>query len=501
MQPTTARRETWLIGALCAFAAVRVFFFSAAFPFFNNVDELAHVDLVVKYSRGHVPREPVEHYDTETARLIATYHTLEYVQQPARFPDGFPRPVWEAPPDVARRILESRVPQFEERTNHEVHSPPSYYALAGLGYRLGKAVGLSEGQALYGIRFLNVPLVALLVWLAYRFCRVGCPSRRDLCLGVPLMVAFIPQDVFYSVNSDVLSPVLGTLSLIVLLQWWRAPGVGRGLLLGLLVAATFLVKFTNLSLALLFGMALALTAWRLVEDGRTSQALRVVGPAALAAFLPVAAWLLRNQALLGGLSGMGPKVEALGWTRRPAADWLSHPIFTPRGFWTFWDGLLRTLWRGEFVWHLKRMASPVADGFYTLSSTVGLIAAGTAWGLERRGSGPSAPSVRIDFRVVVWASVVLSVLCLAVFSIVFEYNRSFYPSQSHPYFTSGRLLAGALVPFLVLWVEGLSFLTRGRERVGTLLGALALVGVAITISEVLLARPALVNPYNWFHLP
>ena len=84
MQPTTARRETWLIAALCAVAAVRVFFFSAAFPFFNNVDELAHVDLVVKYSRGHVPREPVEHYDTETARLIATYHTLEYVQQPGQ---------------------------------------------------------------------------------------------------------------------------------------------------------------------------------------------------------------------------------------------------------------------------------------------------------------------------------------------------------------------------------------------------------------------------------
>jgi hypothetical protein len=221
-----------------------------------------------------------------------------------------------------------------------------------------------------------------------------------------------------------------------------------------------------------------------------------VGPAALAALLPVGAWLVRNQALLGGLSGMGPKVEALGWTRRPAAEWLSHPIFTPLGFWTFWDGLLRTLWRGEFVWHLKRIASPVADLFYTLSSTVGLIAAGAAWGLERR-----APSARTDFRMIVWASVALSVLCLAVLSIAFEYNRSFYPSQSHPYFTSGRLMAGALVPFVVLWIEGLSLLVRGRERVGPLLAALAFVCVAITVSEVLLTRPALASPYNWFHLP
>jgi hypothetical protein len=35
-------------------ATVRVFVFSAAFPFFNNVDERPHVDLVVKYS--HAPK-------------------------------------------------------------------------------------------------------------------------------------------------------------------------------------------------------------------------------------------------------------------------------------------------------------------------------------------------------------------------------------------------------------------------------------------------------------
>jgi hypothetical protein len=307
------------------------------------------------------------------------------------------------------------------------------------------------------------------------------------------------------VNSDVLSPVLSTALLIVLLRWWRrdTPEVRLGVLLGLLVAGTFLVKFTNIALALVFGVALALTAWRLIEEGRTSRALLSVAPAALASLVPVGAWLLRSRGLFGDLSGMGPKIEELGWTRRPAAEWLSHPIFTPRGLWTFWDGLVRTLWRGELVWHLKRIASPVADGFYTLSSTVGLIAAGTAWSIERRRvrSASAAPSVRSDFRVTVWASVVLSVLCLVILSISFDYNRSYYPSEAHPYFTSGRLIAGALVPFLFLWVEGLSFLMRGRDRPRTLLGVLALTCLAITVSEVLLTRPVLPNPYNWFHLP
>jgi hypothetical protein len=48
------QKVRWLIFGLGAVAAIRVFVFAAAFPFFNNVDEQAHVDLVVKYSHGNV---------------------------------------------------------------------------------------------------------------------------------------------------------------------------------------------------------------------------------------------------------------------------------------------------------------------------------------------------------------------------------------------------------------------------------------------------------------
>ena len=46
------RSFVWL---LCLLAAVHVFVFSAAFPFFTNVDEPAHFDLVINYSQGHIP--------------------------------------------------------------------------------------------------------------------------------------------------------------------------------------------------------------------------------------------------------------------------------------------------------------------------------------------------------------------------------------------------------------------------------------------------------------
>jgi len=52
----TFRGDIWWITAFSLFAAVRVLVLSAAFPFFNNVDERRHVDLVIKYADGHMPR-------------------------------------------------------------------------------------------------------------------------------------------------------------------------------------------------------------------------------------------------------------------------------------------------------------------------------------------------------------------------------------------------------------------------------------------------------------
>src|SRR6478735_5789693 len=55
-QAFTNTRERILIWLLCFAAALHVFFFSAAFPFFSNVDEYLHFDLITQYSRGQVPR-------------------------------------------------------------------------------------------------------------------------------------------------------------------------------------------------------------------------------------------------------------------------------------------------------------------------------------------------------------------------------------------------------------------------------------------------------------
>src|ERR1039457_865540 len=96
------RKWVWL---LCLLAAVHVFIYSAAFPFFNNVDEQAHFDLVVKYSHGHVPRS-LEPVSAESAQYIVIYGTTEYLANPASLPDGrVAPPPWTQPIEKVGQTL------------------------------------------------------------------------------------------------------------------------------------------------------------------------------------------------------------------------------------------------------------------------------------------------------------------------------------------------------------------------------------------------------------
>ena len=74
----TVTRERILIWLLCFAAALRVFIFSAAFPFFSNVDEYLHFDLITQYSRGQVPRS-FDRLSEETLDWIVPYASPEFL--------------------------------------------------------------------------------------------------------------------------------------------------------------------------------------------------------------------------------------------------------------------------------------------------------------------------------------------------------------------------------------------------------------------------------------
>ena len=190
------------IATLVLVAAIRVLMFAAFL--FCNVDEQAHADLVLKFARGHWPARIEEHYDQDSARLIAFSGTWEYMKQPGQVVPIFEKPRWTLPTDVQEKVVDAQAAKWVGRVNHEALGSPFYYACAAVWYRIGTLFGLSGPSSLYFVRFLNAPVLAGAVVAAHRFCRLAFPERAEMRVGVPLLVAFIPQDVFYSINCDVL---------------------------------------------------------------------------------------------------------------------------------------------------------------------------------------------------------------------------------------------------------------------------------------------------------
>ena len=496
--------ERLLILFLCLAAALRVFIYSAGFPFFSNIDEDLHFDLITQYSRVQVPRG-FDRLKEETLNWIVPYASPEFLSSPQQFADAlFPAPLWKQSwSEVEAEIAVTRA-AWSSEINFESSQPPVYYTLASAWWWLGKHIGFSRIQSLYWIRFLNVPLIAIIVWLGYVAARTIAPERIDLRIGVPLLLAFIPQNVFYAMNNDVLSPLCFGALFLCVLQWLRtnAPSFLLGALTGLAVAATCLTKLSNVPLV---AVALAVIVARIITVILRTPRAGLVEIAALISFaaIPVGTWMMWTKFHFGDLTGSTAKISLLGWTRKPLGDWWQHPIFTPRGVWTFWSDLMASFWRGEVSWHGQPLRWGGADGFYAVSSLLLLAAAIT--GLWKQDGLSTFQRQAIGGAILIFLA---GVAFLALLSIQFDFGSCVNPSRSHPYFTSGRLLSGAIIPFALSYVYGISCLCRlatSRFRqtrwIDTalplvVLGAIVLFSQA---SEIFINHPVFASQHNWFH--
>ena len=481
--------ETKLVILLCILAGIRVLIFTAAFPFFNNVDEGAHHDMIRKYMAGHIPAR-IEHYSRESAAAYV-YSSPEY-NLTANIPREELVPIWRS----TEMTVKEAIPVFERimaaKTNHESTQFSLYYVLAGVWYDLGKAMGIEGGVLLYWLRFLNIPIYSLLVWVAYLMTRKLSPGNLWLNLGVPLTLVVFPQDVFYGLNSDVLSALLATWSLYLLITYLlENRGTGFCILAGVSVAAAFLAKPTNLPMLIIFGGIVAAKTVRLRTKGGVGQVALRLAAIVPAAVLPIGAWLLRNQLVLGDLSACHAKIVRMGWTLKPFGQIFNHPMFTAHGIWHFWSETIKSLWRGEIVWHRVRIASPTADWFYVLSSSAFLMAAAIL----------AAKRKDIRFANVMSFLVLgISVAFLAGLSLIYDFNNCMYPSREVPFFTSGRLILGALVPFIMLYLTGLgAILDRlkiGRSR----WVVLSLILGLILGSEIAISGAVFASHFNLYHM-
>jgi hypothetical protein len=500
--------ERKMVLLLCCLAAMHVFVFSAAFPFFNNADEPSHFDLVRKYVDGHLPRG-LEETSKLSMENFAIYSSPEYLMPPNTFFQGrYPSPPWyqlsgkaaSAPPeettqgDMLWRLLKEK----NTGPNYETPQPPLYYVLASLWWHIGQTCGLSGGCLLYWIRFLNIFFVTALVWVGYIAARLVFPERHFSRLGVPALLAFFPQTAFYSIQNDVLSPLCFGVVFVCLVRWWHAerPGVELGVAMGLALGATYLTKMSNLPLLAVAVAMLLLKLRHGAKAGNLRPALPALAWLVLCAGLPIAAWLLWSKHAFGDFTGSAAKIHYLGWTYKPFGEWWHHPIFTPQGLWTFLSGLLTAFWQGEFLWHGQPLDQPVVDAFYVILSVV-FVGLAVVSVLSRSSVATESQ------RAALWlsaASFIASIAFLAVLSIIFDFGNCVSPSRDHPYFTHGRLMLGALIPFLLLFLNGVDFLLRGTRgnqmRFWTLAGLIAF----MLISEIATDWTVFGSQYNWFHM-
>ncbi len=492
MAQTEPNERKWVL-LLCLLAAIHVFIFSAAFPFFNNVDEKAHFDLVVNYSHGEIPRR-LELVSAESAQYIVTFSTPEYLGEFHGAP--VPPPPWTQPAEQVRRTLFAEESSLKRERNYESAQPPLYYVLAAAWWRLGGWLGIEGAHRLYWLRFLNIFLVMALVWLGYRVARFIFPEQPFYWLGVPAVIAVMPQSSFYSVQNDILSPLGFGFLYLLLLQFAVAkiPGVRLGVWMGISFAAVYLIKLTNLPF-LAVGLAVfGIKIWRMLKGKTLWPALPAVMSFLVCAAVPVCGWLIWMKFAFGSFTGSEEKTALLGWTHKPFPEWWHHPIFSAGGFIVFIENIIATFWRGEFLWHGRILASPVTDAIYVVCTLSFIILAVTRFCRSR-------PDALQSTALAVGAALLLSaVMFLGLLSIQFDFHNCPAPSRDFPYFCAGRFILGGLIPFLILGLYGFDYLLRDLKNEW---GApLALLGIILflAIGEISWSLPVFFSQYNWFHM-
>jgi hypothetical protein len=387
--------------------------FSAAFPFFNNVDERRHFDLVMKYASGHLPRG-AELISPATLPYLSRYASPEFLAAPENFEGGYYGPLWTHPAEEIASTL-----------------------------------------------------------------------------------AAIPQDAFYGIENDVLSPICFGITFICLVRWFREerPRISLGIVTGSSIAAAYLTKLSNLPLIVVAIGAIAYWCAGRVGSRKLRDAIPALSALVCCAAIPIAAWMIWIKSNFGDFTGSATKAELLGWTAKPFSDWWSHPIFTLSGFWTFLAELIASFWRGEFMWHAHTIGWKGMDMFYVVSSLGFFLVAGVSLLRRRTKDVGAAP------RRALWiaaASFIAAIAFLGFLSLQFDFGSCINPSRERPYFFQGRLMSGAMIPFALLYVYGLHRLLRAVPAL--VLPVLVAIATAITISESFANGVAFASVYNWFHM-
>ncbi len=437
-----------------------------------------------------MPRQGNDFFCRESVEIILLFNTPEYLHSGRAH-----RPPGTIPWIYASKDFAQEINSWTMQKNPEAFSFPVYYAIGGDWYAIGKKLGLYGGQLVYWIRFLNGGIFALLIGITYLFCKKFYRDNPAIRFGVPLLLSFFPQNIFYAINSDVISPLLFLISLYLLLKIASEKiSLPLSLLTGAAIAATFLIKISNIPILVVFIGFILLYALKPLNIKGAGKKSHFILTMVATAIIPIMLWLWWNKYALGDFSGSAAKVQYLGWNIKPFMEMWKHPLFSIHGLYLFCSEIIKTFWRGEFLWKSKTLCSNNMDFFFVISSVAFPLASIISTLNDEYGA---------SHRRLVYLNasiLIIYLLYLAALSVIYDFGNCYYPSRAFPYFASGRLMLGSLIPFLVLYIQGLVFiLSRINKSINPLI-VIFLICIIMMYAEIYTILPVFSSQYNWFHL-
>ena len=473
-------------------AGIKILFFSFALPFFP-LDEELHFDAIHKFAAGYKIKRELPSFDVASAELIELYHSPEFLKIPLPDKPFLPLPWWctpsqeHLPPELAFRIN-----AWQQLRNVEIDAPPTYYLIAAQWYKLGRLLGYEGIFILYWVRSLNAIFYIALIILSWLFVKECYPDNSFLQISVPVFLLVFPQDsLLFMIPNAIFAPFMAlALLLMVKLLKNSTRSIGMYIVAGLVAAFTALLGFGNFVVVI----PLFWIIWASLKNAQPPNrrvVLRKISAMLAAAGAPIVLWTLRNKVVLGNLSGSKTKQQYLDWSIQPVSRMLHHPLFSRHGFSYFISTLSHNFWRGEMYWHFAPRTAWI-DHFYLWSSIVfcGIF---TAMVFRSRADENKTQRFADTTSIIV---VLASILFLMAISIPFDFGRCFYPSRALPYFVSGRIIIGILLPFLIMYLRGLQIiLERISKKINPLHVSIGLAAL-IFLTETELFEPILASHFT-----
>ncbi|PIE90158.1 MAG: hypothetical protein CR997_07840 [Acidobacteria bacterium] len=472
--------DRYWIWVLVVLAAIKGFLLTASFPFFNNVDEFQHFDVIVKYSKNILITPDNESYDNVSIAYRSLFYSPEYATNSIKEAEA---PVWKKPKESQEKRINRDIALWKGARNYESQQPPIYYALAGSVFKIGQCIGLNHKNTLYLLRWLNILFFIALIAVSYSVSKtVFFNQPLFFHYSIPLFLIVFPQESLLMLGNDSLHPLLSTITLLFVLKNMNKLGDSKKTVfyLSLLCVLTFFVKYSSVGI---FSLLPFILLYKYRDDpAYLIQSLIVYG---LAVFIPVALWSSRNYSLFGDM--VGNMAGSDQWTLKPFHLWWNHPIFSFNGMWFFVKRTFASFWRGEVIWHGRWIQNNILDLFFIVSSLFFPVLGLISYIKENR------KDVACVFALIIGSSLFFLVGC----SLAFDFGDWFYPSKRKPFLVSGRLIMGMIVPFLILYMEGIYFFFRKRLTPTVIFYSLLL--FSITVAEFVMHYPVFQSPFNWFH--